>query len=87
MKLLHAYLEQRARTIGLAVALLVASVGAVGADECYALREAPGFYAYREGCSSAVQQDRTHQDSSATFGRIGLGADPAHPEVPGNFSF
>jgi hypothetical protein len=83
----HAYLEQWARKIGLAAAILVASVGAVAADERYALREAPGIYAYQEGRSSAVQQDWTRQDSSATVDRIGLGADPAHPEGPGNFSF
>jgi hypothetical protein len=83
----HAYLEQRARKIGLATAILVASVGAVAADERYALQEAPGIHAYREGRSSAVQQDWTHQDSSASINRMGLGADPAHPEGPGNFSF
>jgi hypothetical protein len=83
----HAYLEQRARKIGLAAAILVASVGAVAAGERYARQEAPGIHAYREGRSSAVQQDWTRQDSSATVDRIGLGADPAHPEGPGNFSF
>jgi hypothetical protein len=79
--------RELARKIGLAAAILVAFAGAVAADERYPLRGAPGFYAYREGRSSAVQQDRTHQDSSASVNRIGLGADPAHPEGPGNFSF
>jgi hypothetical protein len=82
-----AYLEQRARKIGLAAGILVASAGAVAADERYAFPGAPGFYAYREGRSSAVPQEQTHQDSSAIVGRMGLGADPTHPDGPGNFSF
>jgi hypothetical protein len=30
--------------------------------------------------------DRYHYDYSGTRGRMGLGADPMHPEGPGNFS-
>ncbi|MGH6819375.1 MAG: hypothetical protein ACREDU_00760 [Methylocella sp.] len=30
--------------------------------------------------------DWAHYDYSGTRGRMGLGADPAHPEGPGNFS-
>jgi len=76
-----------ARKIGLSAAILVASAGAVAADQRYALRGAPGFSACREANPAAAQQDRIHHDSSGTVGRMGLGADPAHPEGPGNFSF
>ncbi len=76
-----------ARKIGLTAAIFVASVGAVAAGERYALRGAPGFSARQEEGRSAAQQDRIHYDSSAPVGRMGLGADPAHPEGPGNFSF
>jgi hypothetical protein len=76
-----------ARKIGVAAAILVASAGAVAADECRALPGTPGFFACLEAGRSVAQQDRTHHDSSATVGRMGLGADPAHPEGPGNFSF
>ena len=82
-----AYLGPKARRIGLAAAILVASVGAVAAGERCALPGAPGFCACQEAGPSAAQQDPTHHDSSATVGRIGFGADPAHPEGPGNFSF
>jgi hypothetical protein len=76
-----------ARKIGLAAAILVAFAGAVAADERYPLRGAPGFSASQEEGRSAAQQDWTHHDSSGNVGRVGLGADPAHPEGPGNFSF
>lgn len=32
------------------------------------------------------QQDQQSYDHSGTRGRMGLGANPAHPEGPGNFS-
>lgn len=73
--------------IGLAAAILVALAGAVAADERYPLGSAPGFSARQQEGRSAAQQDRIHYDSSAPVGRMGLGADPAHPEGPGNFSF
>ena len=76
-----------ARKIGLAAAISVALAGAVAADERYALQGALGFSARQEEGRSAAQQDRTHNDSSGSVGRVGLGADPAHPEGPGNFSF
>ncbi|VFU09544.1 hypothetical protein [Methylocella tundrae] len=43
----------------------------------------------RDDCQpgySAQSQDRAAYDCSGTRGRMGLGADPAHPEGPGNFS-
>lgn len=76
-----------AQTIGLATAIFVASVGAVAAGERDAHRCAPGFSPSLQEGRSAAQQDRIDYDSSAPGGRMGLGADPAHPEGPGNFSF
>jgi hypothetical protein len=35
---------------------------------------------------SLQSQDRAAYDCAGTRGRIGLGADPMHPEGPGNFS-
>jgi hypothetical protein len=35
---------------------------------------------------SVQDWDRYRYDYSGTRGRMGLGADPAHPEGPGNFS-
>jgi hypothetical protein len=35
---------------------------------------------------SVAEWDRFRYDYSGTRGRLGLGADPAHPEGPGNFS-
>ncbi|WP_041368156.1 hypothetical protein [Methylocella silvestris] len=37
-------------------------------------------------CFSRDDCDRKAFDESGTRGRMGLGADPAHPEGPGNFS-
>lgn len=46
-------------------------------------------YPPRDPCApgySVQSQDRAAYDCSGTRGRMGLGADPAHPEGPGNFS-
>jgi hypothetical protein len=40
----------------------------------------------RRPCFSPDDCDRKAYDQSGTRGRMGLGADPAHPEGPGNFS-
>jgi len=56
----------------------------------------PGYYGYpvpvnpppgwlSEG-RSVDSWDRYRYDDSGTRGRMGLGADPMHPEGPGNFS-
>jgi hypothetical protein len=67
----------------LAVAVLVASTRVVPAREQY---EHPqyGFYQNRPPCTSVDDCDRRTFDKSGTPGRMGLGADPAHPEGPGN---
>jgi hypothetical protein len=41
---------------------------------------------WRQPCFSLDDCDRKAFDESGTRGRMGLGADPAHPEGPGNFS-
>ena len=40
----------------------------------------------RQPCFSLDDCDRKAFDELGTRGRMGLGADPAHPEGPGNFS-
>ena len=75
--------RHNARKIGLAVAALAASMGVVAAQEQY---EHPqhGFYQNPPPCTSLDDCDRRAFDKSGTPGRMGLGADPAHPEGPGN---
>lgn len=38
----------------------------------------------KQPCRSLADRDRRDHDDSGTRGRMGLGADPAHPEGPGN---
>jgi hypothetical protein len=75
--------RHKAQKIGLAVAALAASMCVVVAQEQY---EHPqhGFYQNPPPCTSLDDCDRSAFDKSGTPGRMGLGADPAHPEGPGN---
>jgi hypothetical protein len=74
--------RRKAQKIGLAVTLLMASTRVVAAQP----HEHPqyGFYQNRPPCTSLDDCDRRAFDKSGTPGRMGLGADPAHPEGPGN---
>ncbi|MGA7385127.1 MAG: hypothetical protein WBW81_10705 [Methylocella sp.] len=75
--------RHKAQKIGLAVAALVASMRVGAAQEQY---EQPqhGFYQNHPSCTSLDDCYRRVFDNSGTPGRMGLGADPAHPEGPGN---
>jgi hypothetical protein len=53
------------------------------ADE-YSPRE---YYQVQPPCMSLDACDRKAYGESGTRGRLGLGADPAHPEGPGNPSY
>jgi hypothetical protein len=91
----------KAQKIGLAAAILVASVGAVAADERYA-PGLPGFFALPplyEGSPfsspyfanqfqglAPSREDRNIFNRSGSRGRMGLGASPIHPEGAGNDS-
>ena len=44
----------------------------------------PEFYLNHAPCTSLDDCDRKAYGKSGTRGRMGLGADPAHPEGPGN---
>jgi hypothetical protein len=44
----------------------------------------PEFYLNHAPCTSLDDCDRKAYGESGTRGRMGLGADPAHPEGPGN---
>lgn len=73
----------QSQKIGLVVAVLVASMCVVAAQEQH---EHPqyGFYQNRPPCTAFDDCGRKAYDESGTPGRMGLGADPAHPEGPGN---
>jgi hypothetical protein len=75
--------RRKAQKIGLAVAALVALMRVVAAQE---QREHPqdGFYQNRPPCTSLGDCYRKAFDKAGTPGRMGLGADPAHPEGPSN---
>jgi hypothetical protein len=80
--------HRKAPITGLAAAMLMASMGVVAAQEQYPptrdLYNRYGLYEYRSVAPSRWDRLRFHR--SGTRGRMGLGADPAHPEGPGNVS-
>ena len=78
----HAYLVER----GLAVALLLALASPAQAQPARAPYAQPNVSLNKRGkpCHSLSGCDRRDYDDSGTRGRMGLGADPAHPEGPGN---
>jgi hypothetical protein len=76
----------------LAAAILVASVGTVGADEHFPSNQNYGpyenngpFVKPNPGLAPS-REDRNTFFRSGTRGRQGLGASPIHPEGPGNVS-
>jgi len=82
-------LDQAAK-IGLAAAVLLGSMGAAGAQVLYPAYPDSyygypnGMYEFRSVAPSRWDRHRFHR--SGTRGRMGLGADPMHPEGPGNVS-
>jgi Trm5-related predicted tRNA methylase len=80
--------HRKAPITGLAAAMLMASMGVVAAQEHYPptrdLYSRYGLYEYRSVAPSRWDRLRFHR--SGTRGRMGLGADPAHPEGPSNVS-
>jgi hypothetical protein len=75
--------RRKAQKIGLVVAVLMASMRIVAAQEQYEHSQY-GFYQNRPPCTSLDDCNRRVYDKSGTPGRMGLGANPAHPEGPGN---
>jgi hypothetical protein len=73
------------KKIGLVATVLLASVRVVVAQEQHASPQY-GSYQSPPPCTSLADCDRKAYDESGTRGRMGLGADPAHPEGPGNVS-
>jgi hypothetical protein len=66
---------------------VIASVGAVSAQQAYSnqSRQYYGLYDQSAGSGAALsRQDRADFDRSGTRGRMDLGASPYHPEGPGN---
>lgn len=80
--------RHRAPIIGLAAAALAASTGAASAQERYPSRADQYYdvYASPNPRTAPSRWDRARFDRSGTRGRMGLGANPAHPEGPGNVS-
>jgi hypothetical protein len=77
----------RSITMGLATAVLLASVGMAAAQPRYHLRTEQ-FYSINQSPNQVApsREDRIRYDHSGTRGREGLGASPGHPEGPGNVS-
>lgn len=77
----------RSITMGLATAVLLASVGMAAAQPRYHLRTEQ-FYSIHQSPNQVAPSrwDRIRYDHSGTRGREGLGASPGHPEGPGNVS-
>jgi hypothetical protein len=78
-----------ARKIGLAVAMLMTSMGVIAAHERYPSGADLYYHAYlfyEHHSIAPSRRDRFRFDRSGTRGRMGLGADTAHPEGPGNVS-
>jgi hypothetical protein len=67
---------------------MLASGGAIAQMSYYEFGPAPPYLpAGRIAQGRPVQElDQLRYGYSGTRGRMGLGADPAHPEGPGNFS-
>jgi hypothetical protein len=70
--------RREVQKIGLVVAVLIASTRVVAAQGQH---EHPP---YRPPCTSLDDCNGKAFDTSGTPGRMGLGADPAHPEGSGN---
>ncbi len=69
----------------LALALLLTIVSTAGAQPSQPPYAGSGRGpAAKRPCHSLSGCDRRDYDYSGTRGRMGLGADPAHPEGPGN---
>ena len=82
----------KAEEIGLAAAILVASIGVVAADErfppnqYYGPYENSGPFVKPNPGLAPSRADRNDFFRSGTRGRQGLGASPIHPEGAGNVS-
>ncbi len=70
----------------IAAAGVSAAMGSASAQTPYIAGAGPYPGAYSRGypAPSYERADQWRYDQSGTRGRIGLGADPAHPEGPGN---
>ena len=84
--------SHKAEEIGLAAAILVASIGVVAADErfppdqYYGPYENSGPFVKPNPGLAPSRADRNDFFRSGTRGRQGLGASPIHPEGAGNVS-
>ena len=74
-------LDHKGLKIGLAVVALLALSRGAGAVP---YRHQNGLHEYRSVAPSRWDRHRFHR--SGTRGRMGLGADPRHPEGPSNVS-
>jgi hypothetical protein len=80
--------------LGLAIVMIMITTGITNAQETRS--PGAGYSQYssshhgkrQDACSgqSTPDCDRKRFDESGTIGRMGLGADPAHPEGAGNIS-
>jgi hypothetical protein len=77
--------RDKVQEIGFAVAVPVASMSVVAAQE--QPRHPRNGFNQNPPCASQHDCDRGAHDKSGTRGRKGLGANPEHPEGPGNAAY
>lgn len=72
--------------LGILLALTAGYAGEAAAEPSHSPAKASGAHSTgtQAPCSSLSDCDRRAYDYSGSRGRMGLGADPAHPEGPGN---
>ena len=77
---------QRRLALGILLALAAGYAGEAAAEPSRPRAQAIGSHSTNAQApsSSLSDCDRRAYDYSGTRGRMGLGADPAHPEGPGN---
>lgn len=77
---------RRKLALGILLALTAGYAGEAAAKPSHASAQTSGAHSTgaQAPCSSLSDCDRRAYDYSGTRGRMGLGADPAHPEGPGN---
>jgi hypothetical protein len=80
--MIQVHLYHKAPMVGVAVMMLMASTSVVAEKGDFYYHH-NGLYEYRSVAPSP-HWDRHNFRHSGTRGRLGLGADPAHPEGPGN---
>jgi len=82
-----AVIDRCIRKLGLVAILLVTSAGLAAARDNYPQRaRIPAASSYKALADPPPSFEMKYFDDSGTLGRMNRGADPRHPEGPGNVS-